>query len=177
MPRARILQVNRSPGGVPKLPLPWAEVTADGVEGDWQRDRRFHGGRFQALCLFSKEILDALASEGYPVGPGSLGENLTTQGLDYAKVRIGDVYRLPSGCRFQITKPRGPCTTIQTYGDGIIKRTWGPAVPWGESGFYARVVESGKVRSGDAIELAQPGPRPPPPFTAKLALVESEFAT
>ena len=36
MSGGRLLQVNVSDGGVPKLPVPAARITGDGVEGDRQ---------------------------------------------------------------------------------------------------------------------------------------------
>ncbi|MBI2076956.1 MAG: MOSC domain-containing protein [Euryarchaeota archaeon] len=172
----RIVQINRSGGGVPKRPLPVARITPSGVEGDWQSDRRYHGGPLQAFCLFAKEQLGTLAAEGYPLGPGSLGENLTTEGVSYRAVRIGDVYRAGDDVVFQVTKPRVPCTTVQVYGESIIKRLWGPGVPWGESGFYARVVTGGTVSAGDALTLERGGPLPPPSSTQKRTLSEADFA-
>ncbi|HLE47153.1 MAG TPA: MOSC domain-containing protein [Candidatus Thermoplasmatota archaeon] len=173
---ARVVQINRSGGGVPKLPLEAARISVSGVEGDRQADKRYHGGPLQALCLFANEQVRRLASEGFPVVPGSLGENLTTEGLPYWSVRIGDVYRAGEQVRFQITKPRVPCTTIQVYGEKIIKRLWGQDVPWGESGFYARVVSPGAVRQGDPLHLEQAGPEPPPAHTQKRRLAEADFA-
>ncbi|HSE06328.1 MAG TPA: hypothetical protein VLK35_19425 [Methylomirabilota bacterium] len=45
------MQIGMSPGGVPKLPVSSARVTALGLEGDAQRDREHHGGPDRALCL------------------------------------------------------------------------------------------------------------------------------
>ena len=171
----RVVRINRSGGGVPKLPLASARITEAGVEGDWQADRRYHGGPLQALCLFAKEQIAQLAAEGYPLVEGSLGENLTTEGITYTEIRIGDVYRVGGDVLFQVTKPRVPCTTVQVYGEGIIKRLWGPSVPWGESGFYARVVAGGTVSGGDALRLERAGRDPAPATTQKRRLAEADF--
>ena len=38
---------------MPKLPVRGAaRVTRDGVEGDWQKNRKYHGGPNRAVCLF-----------------------------------------------------------------------------------------------------------------------------
>lgn len=64
-PIGRIVQINLSDGGVPKLPVPAGEVTLAGLEGNspsWtlrerQRQLKFHGGPDRALCLWSLEAL------------------------------------------------------------------------------------------------------------------------
>ena len=86
--------LQRSGGGVPKLPVERALVRTGGMEGDRQRDRRYHGGPARALCLYSQERLDTLAAEGHPVGPGILGENVTIAGLPWEQVRPGTRLRL-----------------------------------------------------------------------------------
>src|SRR3712207_3923787 len=82
-------QINVSNGGVPKLPVPEAAVTVDGVGGDRQRDLRVHGGPFRAVCLFSLEVIERLRAEGHPIAPGTVGENVTVGGLDWTLVRPG----------------------------------------------------------------------------------------
>jgi MOSC domain-containing protein YiiM len=57
---AAIHQLNISNGGVPKRPVPAAELTHPGLAGDRQRDTRHHGDPDRALCLFSLEVIEAL---------------------------------------------------------------------------------------------------------------------
>ena len=57
---AHVVQLSRSRGGVPKLAVDEAIVTATGLEGDRQRDRRFHGGPERALCLYSDDLIEQL---------------------------------------------------------------------------------------------------------------------
>ena len=52
-----------SDGGVPKRPLPWAQVRAEGIEGDRQEDCRYHGGPDRAVCLYSLDLIEALQGE------------------------------------------------------------------------------------------------------------------
>ena len=58
-------------------------ITADGVEGDFNRWRteKAAGDPDQAVLLLADEILAELRAEGWPVGPGDLGENLLLAGL------------------------------------------------------------------------------------------------
>jgi MOSC domain-containing protein YiiM len=160
----RVLQVNISRGGIPKLPVAQARVTYTHLEGDDWNDREHHGLPGQALCLFSVELIAELRARGYPLFPGALGENLTTEGLDYRGIRVGDTYRCGSEVELRITKVRVPCRTITVYGDGIIRETYDHAVKhgdtssekWGRSGFYAEVLREGVIRPGDPL-LVLPG--------------------
>ena len=158
-----VVQINISPGGIPKNPVPVGHVVFGKVEGDNWSDRRYHGWPDQALCLFSVELIEALKAEGFPLFPGALGENLTTKGLDFHKVRIGEVYRVGNDVEIRITKIRVPCRTITVYGEGIMRATYDPEVKagnvltpkWGRSGFYAEVLKEGTIRPGDSIELME----------------------
>lgn len=85
----RVHQINVSPGGVPKLPVPEAEVMLQGLAGDRQRNRRIHGGPRRALCLYSLEVIDLLRAEGHPIAPGTAGENITISGVDWSDLRPG----------------------------------------------------------------------------------------
>jgi MOSC domain-containing protein YiiM len=155
-----ILQINISPGGVPTRPIPEAEVTLAGIRGDSWRNPHIHGGPKQALLLVTSEGLAELIAQGYPLYPGALGENLTTQGLDRRQMRAGQRYR--AGEVFlEITKLRGPCTTLDVYGPGIQRALYDaqvkagdPSSPrWGLGGFYAQVLKAGVIRRHDIITL------------------------
>lgn len=156
---ARVVQVNVSRGGVPKLPVPEAYVHSDRLEGDDWNDRKHHGLPGQALCLYSVELIEELKTEGFPLFPGAMGENLTTEGLDYRRVRLGQTFRVGPEVEIRITKIRRPCRTIAVYGEGIQRATFDAAVKagetaspkWGRSGFYAEVLKEGVVRPGDPI--------------------------
>src|SRR5512132_435754 len=89
-----ILQVNIGKGGVPKYPVPAARVTPAGLEGDVFAHPHIHGGPRQAVLLIASEIFEELAVLGYRIGPGSLGENVTMQGIDRRQLRAGQRYRL-----------------------------------------------------------------------------------
>jgi len=156
-----LVQINVSPGGVPKTPIPVGRITFTRVEGDDWNDKKYHGWQDQAICLFSTELIEELKAEGYPLFPGAMGENFTTQGLDYRAVRLGHVYRVGNEVEMRITKIRKPCLTITVYGKGIIAALYDLEVKrgnvqtpkWGRSGYYAEVLREGIVRPGDPIVL------------------------
>ena len=89
MSGGRLVQVNVSDGGVPKLPVPTARVTRAGVEGDRQNEATVHGGPHRAVSLLGIEAIGRVAAEGNPIGPGTTGENLTVAGFDVSLLPLG----------------------------------------------------------------------------------------
>jgi MOSC domain-containing protein YiiM len=149
----RVLQISVSQGGVPKLPIAAAELTAGGVGGDAQRFPDIHGGPERAVCLFAVEVIRHLQREGHPVVPGALGENLTTEGLEWARVEAGTYLLVADAALLQITRPAAPCKTIAAcFTDGNFSRISHLRHP-GESRVYARVLAPGPVATGDPIRL------------------------
>jgi MOSC domain-containing protein YiiM len=157
--RGKILQINVSQGGIPKKPVPSAFVSFERVEGDDWRFKDVHGGPAQVILIIAKENIERLQSEGFPVFEGALGENLTTQGLDYKNIRYGDIFRAGESLEFRITKRRAPCDTLLVYTSRIHQAIFDAdardhkpeSEKWGLSGFYAEILEEGTVRPGDDI--------------------------
>lgn len=149
----RVVQVNVNPrGGVPKHAVPSAELTTEGVRGDKQRDRRFHGGPTRAVSLFAQERIEALRAEGHPIAPGTTGENLTIAGVDWDAVQVGDQLRVGEWVELEITGYAAPCSNIaESFVDGAFKRMSQKLHP-GWSRLYARVLAEGEVRPGDPVE-------------------------
>jgi MOSC domain-containing protein YiiM len=155
-----IVQINISPGGVPKRPIAEAEVTPQGIRGDSWAHPQIHGGPMQALLLITSEGLEELTALGYPLFASALGENLTTQGLDRRQMRLGQRYRA-GDVLLEITKMRSPCTTLDVYGasikqavyDAQVKASDATSPRWGLAGFYARVLRGGFLRPKDIIVL------------------------
>jgi MOSC domain-containing protein YiiM len=145
-----VAQVSRSGGGVPKLPVDRVAVTADGVEGDRQGNRRHHGRPWQAVCLWSAEVIEDLQREGHPIGFGSAGENLTVRGLDWAGLSPG-VRLLAGTAVLQVTSYAIPCAKNRGwFSDGDFRRMSHETRP-GRSRLYAAVVTDGVVAQGDAV--------------------------
>ncbi|MCL4794979.1 MAG: MOSC domain-containing protein [Bryobacteraceae bacterium] len=163
--RGRIHQVSISRGGVPKLAVPESYAGPLGLEGDDQRNKKYHGGALQALLLVSLEDLEELRRAGFPVGPGTLGENLTVADVDFRQLRSG--MRLRAGAAvIELTKLRQPCATLDVYNlaDRRIQpllydtraKQGDPSSPcWARGGFYAAVLEPGLIRQGSAIVLLE----------------------
>lgn len=147
-----VVSVNVSSGGVPKLSVPGARVSAAGLDGDKQRNLEFHGGADRALCLYSMERIEALQAEGHPIVPGTTGENVTISGLDWDLVVPGVTLRV-GGATVEITSYAAPCATIRTsFADGNSNRISQKKHP-GWSRVYGRVAGEGEIRAGDGVTL------------------------
>lgn len=147
-----VTSLNRSLGGVPKQPVAEARVTRVGMEGDRQRNLKYHGGPDRALCLYSADLLTALRGEGHAALPGTLGENVTIAGVDWRLLRPGVRLRIgPIG--IEVTSFTMPCRNIApVFADRRSGRVSELKHP-GWSRVYARVLEEGLVRIGDAVVL------------------------
>ncbi|MCW5797932.1 MAG: MOSC domain-containing protein [Nitrospira sp.] len=144
-------QISLSDGGVPKRAVPSAVITIDGLAGDRQRNRKYHGGPDRAVCLYSLEIIEALRAEGHSIGPGSSGENLTVAGLDWRHMAPGDRLTIGEHVRLELSSYTAPCRlNAQWFRDGDFRRIAQEAYP-GWSRLYARVLNEGAVKPGDAV--------------------------
>jgi MOSC domain-containing protein YiiM len=150
---SRIFQLNISNGGVPKLAVREAVLTHAGLEGDWQRDRRYHGGPERALCLFALERVLELQAEGHPIFPGSTGENLTLVGLEWAGLTPGSRLALGDEALVEIASHAAPCKTIAgSFRAGDFKSI-SQKVHRGHSRLYARVLRPGRLAVGHSVKL------------------------
>ena len=149
----RIHQLNCSRGGVPKTPVPDAVLTPTGLEGDRVAHPRFHCGPLRALCLFSLELIRELQSEGHPIFPGSIGENVTVAGLDWEALGPGSRLAPGDAVVLQITGYASPCKAIAgSFAGGEFKRVSQKIFP-GESRLYARVLRAGRLETGQKVRL------------------------
>ena len=148
----KVVSINVSRGGVPKLPIERAYIGLEGVDGDRQRDRRFHGGPMRAVCLFSYDRILAMREEGHPIDIGTTGENLTIQGLEWDEVtpgtrlRIGDV-------ELEATSYAVPCRNIAGSFAGERIARMSQKVNPGWSRVYTRVVTEGEIAIGQEVTL------------------------
>lgn len=150
----RVTSLNRSDGGVPKLPVSSSEVTAAGLVGDRQRNLKYHGGPDRAVCLLAQEIIDDLAAQGHPIRPGSTGENLTIAGLDWSPLVPGVRLTLAGSVVLEITSYTAPCSNIaKSFLGGAIANLDQHKNP-GRARLYARVLTPGTVTVGDPVVIS-----------------------
>ncbi|MEO2161034.1 MAG: MOSC domain-containing protein [bacterium] len=148
-----LLAVCLGPGGIPKAVVPEAEVTEDGLVGDGHRSPR-HGGRDRAVCLFSAEDQARLVRAGVPcTQPGSFGENVLTEGLDFRSIRPGDHIALGPEVRLEVHDVRSPCDTLKSLDERL------PNLLQGRSGFICSVLSGGRIEAGMTVcRVESPSP-------------------
>ena len=154
--RGILVSINISPGGVPKLPVSEALITATGVAGDRQRDLKWHGGADRAVSLLAAAVIRELQAAGHAITAGSTGENLTIDGIapedlvPGLRLRIGDP---EAGAVLELTTWLKPCAKI---GSSFIGRCYSllnqERNPY-RSRIGARVLRTGVIRTGDVVEL------------------------
>jgi MOSC domain-containing protein YiiM len=144
--------INVSNGGVPKLARASASISVKGVEGDRQRDLRYHGGPQRAVSLFSLELIRALQAEGHPIGVGTIGENFTLAGVPWELMVPGTILDFAE-VQLELTSYAEPCGNIAgSFSDRRFKRVSHKLHP-GWSRLYARVLKESTVRQGDPCGL------------------------
>jgi MOSC domain-containing protein YiiM len=153
MTPGRVYQINVSRGGVPKLPVTQAQVTTVGITGDYQRDQQNHGGPGRALCLYTLEQIQQLQSEGHPITPGSVGENITLVGISLLELTPGTLLALGDEVEIEMTSYAAPCNNItDSFNDGDFTRISDKLHP-GQSRVYARVLRTGRIVTGDSARI------------------------
>ena len=149
--RGVVSGLHASGGGVPKLPIDSATVGWSGVEGDRQGSRVHHGRPWQALCLWSDEVIANFAAQGHPIRPGYAGENITVRGLPWEVARPGAKLTIGSVAA-TVTAYAIPCSQNEAWFTGgdfeLMSHERGPV-----SRIYARVDRPGTIALGDSLTL------------------------
>ena len=109
--------------------------------------------------LLHAELFDELMSAGFPIWPGELGENVTTQGIDLLGLPEGTRLRLGNEAVVELTGLRNPCSQIDRFQAGLMAETLardaeGRLVR--KAGVMAIVLQDGIVQAGDAIHIDLP---------------------
>lgn len=132
--------------GTRKMPVAETRLIEDyGLEGD------AHAGKWhrQVSFLAAESIAGARAS-GLEVTFGDFAENIATTGVDWKNLPLGTRVRLGPTARVEITQIgkecHKKCAIYYQAGDCIMPR----------EGVFARVLEGGKIRSGDAVAIEPP---------------------
>jgi MOSC domain-containing protein YiiM len=165
--RARAVEINgrKVLTAIAKRPVEGdCAVLPLGLEGDEQADLSVHGGLGKAVYAYPSEHYRfwqtvraqaqvALWDEALPFG--SLGENLTLQGVVETDLWIGDVLRFP-GCELAVSEPRYPCFKFNAAMGFKHAAKLMTQSAW--CGAYLSVRVPGTIAAGQPFSL-EPGPR------------------
>jgi MOSC domain-containing protein YiiM len=154
--------------------VPQDEVTLVaglGVEGDAHAgvtvQHRSHAAveptqpNLRQVHLLASEFLDEARRAGFAVGPGDLGENLLTAGVDLLNLPKDTLLRIGPTAVVRLTGLRNPCAQINGFRSGLLKLAVGRDGAGDvvrRAGVMAVVVDGGTVRPGDRIMLELPEP-------------------
>ncbi|HET6718011.1 MAG TPA: MOSC domain-containing protein [Rhodocyclaceae bacterium] len=135
-----------------------------GLAGDEQADPAVHGGIEKAVYAYPAAHYahwQRFLGRAQALPFGSLGENLTVEGLTEADLWLGDTL-LIGACTFLVTQPRRPCHKLASWlGDARVGREM---LQQGITGWYLAVETPGEIRAGDGITVL--------PGTRQVALAE-----
>jgi len=116
--------------------------------------------------LIHAELHDELREQGFVVGAGQMGENVTTRGVDLLGLPTGTRLRLGDAAVVEITGLRNPCGQLNQIQAGLMKATLehdeqGNVIL--KAGVMGIVLNGGDVHPGDAIQVELP-PEPHKPL-------------
>lgn len=146
-------------------------VVGEGVEGDAHQGVTVrHRSRvakdptqpnLRQVHVIHEELFEELATRGFEVRPGDLGENVTTRGVDLLALPVGARLRLGDAAVVEVTGLRNPCAQIDAFQSGLTKAvldrdSHGNLVR--KTGVMGVVVCGGAVCVGDPVRIALPAP-------------------
>lgn len=111
--------------------------------------------------LIHEELHDELRASGFAIGPGTMGESITTRGVDLLCLPTGTRLRLGESALVELTGLRNPCSQLDNYQPGLTAAVLGRDEQGNlirKAGVMAIVLEDGEVRPGDAIDIQLPPP-------------------
>ncbi|PRQ09091.1 MOSC domain-containing protein [Enhygromyxa salina] len=161
----------RKPTAIAKKPVVGpVELTATGLVGDQQGNRKVHGGPEKALHHYPADHLgfwrDRFPEQSPCFVPGCFGENLSTIGMTEANLCQGDILRIGTAL-VQVSQGRQPCWTLSTH---LGLKDLALAVQTtGRTGWYYRVLEVGTIAPGDPVSV-QERPLPQWPLARLIPL-------
>ena len=111
-------------------------IEGDSHSGDWHR----------MLSILPYEVLEYVnKKKNLNFEPGGFAENLTIKGIDFDKVKIGDMLKIGQSAIIKITQ-KGK----EHEDDIFIQKIVGESI-LPHYGYFALVVEEGEIKTGDRV--------------------------
>ncbi len=130
--------------GTVKKPVAEVMIKEDfGVVGDAHADCTTH----RQVSLLAIESIDKMRGKGLELKPGDFAENITIEGIDLTALPIGTRLNVGKEVVLEMTQIgkecHAACAIRKLVGDCIMPR----------EGIFARVIQGGHVKPGDAIKI------------------------
>ncbi len=125
----------------------FVEVTLAGLQGD-RVAQPYHGSPDAALCVHLKDHYRFWGNAlGLNLPSGSVGENLTLDGITEDEVCVGDIVQVGTSL-VEVSGARVPCANLarRIGRSDWVKKT----ISENRTGFYLRVLEPGQLCPGDS---------------------------
>jgi MOSC domain-containing protein YiiM len=116
--------------------------------------------------LIQEELHEELRRSGFAVGPGEIGENVTTRGIDLLTLPRGTRLHLGDEAVVEVMGLRNPCRQLDGFQDGLTAALFGRDENGNltrKAGIMSIVLAGGDVRPGDTITVEFP-PEPHQPL-------------
>ncbi len=115
--------------------------------------------------LIQAELFDELASRGFNVQLGDMGENIATRGIDLLNLPQTTRLHVGPAAIVEISGLRNPCVQIDRFQKGLMHAVLDRDIHGNlvrKAGIMAIVIQGGDVRAGDGIAIELPhGPARP----------------
>ncbi len=152
-----------------KTPRLWIRLLAGlGVEGDAHLGRTVqHRSRvardptqpnLRQVHLLHRELLEQLETQGHVIGPGQIGENILTRGIDLLGLPQGTILHIGEAT-MRVTGLRNPCVQLDRFRPGLMAATLSRDAEGNlirKAGVMGVVLTGGEVRPGDVIRVILP---------------------
>ena len=151
-------------------------IKGEGVDGDIHRGRTVQHQlgvkedptqpNLRQVHFIQHELIQKLQDKGFNVNPATLGENITTTGIELLSLPTGAILHIGKDAKIEITGLRMPCAQINQYQKGlaaaVIERDEnGKTVS--KIGIMGIILKGGLIAAGDKIEVLLP-PQPHKPL-------------
>lgn len=144
-------------------------IAGEGVEGDAHKGVTVkHRSRVKVdptqpnlrqVHLIHNELIEELQAKGFDVHPATMGENITTSGVDLLSLPADTILAVGPDVKLKVTGLRNPCAQLDNYQKGLTAAVLdrdedGNIVR--KAGIMSVVLKGGVVNIGDAIEVILP---------------------
>lgn len=166
----QIIAVSRAAGNVFTKPVCDAITLVEGlgVENDahngvtvqhlYLKKKDASAPNLRQVHLIQSELFNYLRENGFDVGAGELGENITTSGLSLTDIPAGTRLNMGDAC-VELTGLRNPCKQIDGFQKGLTKAVTAKNADDRahlKFGVMGVVLAGGTIKPGDAISLELP---------------------